>query len=92
MAVLKYQLPWGVVGSDRSDLSSGFSPNSLESRQLFRDSSDTLGPLAQFRFRQIVTPYAAAIAHLASYQTTRTVFAAPADGHDPEQSLTAEAV
>ena len=56
--------------------------------EIFAETYDTLGPLAQFRFRQIITPYAPGIAHLASYQTTRTAL----DDEQPGQEQAAEAV
>jgi len=52
--------------------------------EIFAETHDTLGPLAQFRFRQIISLYAPGIAHLASYQTTRTALDDEQQG--PEQA------
>ena len=40
--------------------------------EIFAETYDTLAPLAQFRFGQIISPHAPGIAHLVGYQTTRT--------------------
>jgi phenylacetic acid degradation operon negative regulatory protein len=50
--------------------------------EIFAEAYDTLGPLAQFRFRQIIAPYAPDTAQLVSYQTTRSG-PADADGQAP---------
>jgi phenylacetic acid degradation operon negative regulatory protein len=60
--------------------------------EIFAETYDTLGPLAQFRFRQIITPYAAEIAPLVSYHTTRTALAAADDGQESGQAGIAEAI
>ena len=39
--------------------------------EIFTETYDSLGPLAQVRFRDVVAPYAPASAHLASYHTIR---------------------
>lgn len=41
-----------------------------QAREIFAETYDTLGPLAEFRFRQIIGFYAPDIAHLASHQST----------------------
>jgi phenylacetic acid degradation operon negative regulatory protein len=56
--------------------------------EIFAETYDTLGPLAQFRFGQIITPYAPGIAHLAGYQTTRTML----DDEQQDPEAAAEAV
>jgi phenylacetic acid degradation operon negative regulatory protein len=54
--------------------------------EIFAETYDTLGPLAQFRFRQIITPHAPGIAHLTSYQTTRTTL----DNEQQDRELAAD--
>jgi phenylacetic acid degradation operon negative regulatory protein len=46
-------------------------------REIFAKAYDTLGPLAEFRFRQVISEHAPELAHLASHFTTATALRVP---------------
>jgi phenylacetic acid degradation operon negative regulatory protein len=46
-------------------------------REIFARAYDTLGPLAEFRFRQVISEHAPELAHLASHFTTATALRVP---------------
>lgn len=47
--------------------------------EVFAETYDTLGPLAEFRFRQVISAYENDLAHLASHFTTRTALRVSGD-------------
>jgi len=56
-------------------------------REIFAETYDTLGPLAEFRFRQIIAARAPELAPLASHFTTQTALQPPGHIKEPEVAL-----
>ena len=52
--------------------------------EIFAETYDTLGPLAEFRFRQVIAAHAPELAHLASHFTTRTALQPAGVAAEPE--------
>jgi phenylacetic acid degradation operon negative regulatory protein len=53
-------------------------------REIFAEAYDTLGPLAEFRFRQIIAAYAPELAPLASHFTTQTALQPAGEARERE--------
>ena len=55
-----------------------------QAREIFAETYDTLGPLAEFRFRQIIGAYAPELATLASHFTTQAALKTAAEARERE--------